>query len=99
MTTADMTAADAPSTSLAVDLEHDTEPTKRRFRDLPIHLSLFVIGLIIAIPIIVAFFMSFTPLPEIVGRSDPSILPDTWTLENYDKAWRANPFPRYMLKP
>jgi ABC-type glycerol-3-phosphate transport system permease component len=53
--------------------------------------------LIIAVPIIIAFFMSFTPLPEIVGRSNPSILPDTWTLDNYDKAWRASPFPRYML--
>jgi len=97
MTAADMTAADAPATPLSVEVELDTEPKTRRFSELPIHLSLLIIGLIIAVPIIVAFFMSFTPLPEIVGRSNPKILPDTWTLDNYDKAWRASPFPRYML--
>ncbi len=73
------------------------QPKKRDFGDLPIHASLLLIGIVVSIPIVIAFFISFTPLPELVGRADPKILPDTWTLENYDTAWNASPFPRYML--
>ena len=65
--------------------------------DLPVHVALLVIGIIIAMPIVIAFFMSFTPLREIVGRANPEFLPDTWTLENYRTAWSASPFGRYML--
>ena len=65
--------------------------------DLPVHVALLVIGIIIALPIVIAFFMSFTPLREIVGRANPEFLPDTWTLENYGTAWNASPFGRYML--
>jgi len=67
------------------------------FKDWPIHLSLLLIGLIIAVPVIIAIFMSFTPLREIVSRANPSLLPDTWTLENYSTAWNATPFGRFML--
>lgn len=70
---------------------------KRNFGDLPVHVTLLVIGIIIAMPVVIAFFMSFTPLREILSRADPEILPNAWTLENYDKAWTASPFPRYML--
>jgi len=70
---------------------------KRNFGDAPIHISLLIIGIVVSIPIVIAFFISFTPLPELVGRADPKILPDEWTLENYDTAWNASPFPRYML--
>jgi ABC-type glycerol-3-phosphate transport system permease component len=73
------------------------QPKKRDFGDLPIHVSLLLIGIVVSIPIVIAFFISFTPLPELVGRADPKILPDNWTLENYDTAWNASPFPRYML--
>ena len=97
MSTAETTAAETTAASGETDATHLDEPKRSRFGQLPVHLSLLIIGLIIAVPIIIAFFMSFTPLPEIVGRSNPSILPDTWTLDNYDKAWRASPFPRYML--
>jgi len=97
MTTANLTADESSATPVALEVDSGDAPTRRQFGDLPIHLSLLIIGLIIAVPIIIAFFMSFTPLREIVGRSNPSILPDTWTLENYEKAWRASPFPRYMV--
>ena len=69
----------------------------RRLGDLPIHVVLLVIGIVISMPIIIAFFMSFTPLREILGRAVPEILPDVWTAENYVKAWSASPFGRYML--
>ena len=77
----------------------EASPTSRRFNfaDAPVHVALLVIGIIIAMPVVIAFFMSFTPLREIVSRANPELLPDTWTLDNYDKAWNASPFPRYML--
>lgn len=71
--------------------------TRRNWGDTPVHVVLLIIGIIVALPVVIAFFMSFTPLREILSRADPEILPDTWTLENYDKAWTASPFPRYML--
>ena len=94
MSTADATAA--------IDLLEDTEDVEPKSRlsrlgEIPVHIALLIIGLIVATPIIIAMFMSFTPLPEIVGRADPKLLPDTWTLDNYDKAWTASPFPRYVL--
>lgn len=72
-------------------------PTNRRFADLPVHVALLVIGLAVATPIIIAFFMSFTPLPEIVARANPELLPDTWTFKNYERAWSATPFGRFVL--
>ncbi len=69
----------------------------RRFGDLPVHVALLVIGIVIAMPIVIAFFISFTPLREIVGRATPEILPETWTLANYGKAWNASPFGRYLF--
>ena len=72
-------------------------PSRRRFADLPVHVALFAIGLAIATPIIIAFFMSFTPLREILGRANPTVIPDTWTFDNYEKAWNATPFGRFVL--
>jgi ABC-type glycerol-3-phosphate transport system permease component len=72
-------------------------PSNRRFADLPVHIALLAIGLAIATPIIIAFFMSFTPLPEIVARANPALLPDNWTFENYERAWSATPFGRFVL--
>lgn len=68
-----------------------------RFSELPLHVVLIAIGLIISTPIIIAFFTSFTPLREIVSRPDPRLLPDTWTFENYRTAWNATPFGRFMV--
>ncbi len=94
-----MSTADATATVDVLADTESTEPQSRlsRFGEIPVHIALLVIGLIVATPIIIALFMSFTPLPEIVGRADPKLLPDTWTLDNYDKAWTASPFPRYVF--
>ncbi|MBT8215472.1 MAG: carbohydrate ABC transporter permease [Acidimicrobiia bacterium] len=70
---------------------------RSRWADLPVHLTLLIIGLAIATPIIISFFISFTPLRELVSRANPSILPDTWTFDNYEKAWNATPFGRFVL--
>ncbi len=89
-----MTAEAIPATQTA---SVELPKAKRNYGDAPVHVALLVIGIIVSIPIVIAFFISFTPLPELVGRSDPAIIPDEWTVENYDTAWNASPFPRYML--
>lgn len=81
----------------AVTTQPEHIAARSRFADLPVHLALLVIGLAIATPIIISFFISFTPLRELVSRADPSIIPDTWTLDNYEKAWNATPFGRFVL--
>jgi ABC-type glycerol-3-phosphate transport system permease component len=70
---------------------------KRKWGELPVHVALLVIGIIVAIPIIISFFISFTPLRELVNRANPAIIPEVWTTQNYSKAWTASPFGRYML--
>ena len=87
--------AEAVTTATTASVEHPK--ARRNFGDAPVHVALLVVGIVVAIPIVIAFFMSFTPLREIVARANPEVLPDTWTLDNYDKAWNASPFPRYML--
>jgi ABC-type glycerol-3-phosphate transport system permease component len=67
------------------------------FREWPIHVALLLVGLIVAVPVIIAIFMSFTPLSEILSRANPSVLPETWTTANYSRAWNATPFGRFML--
>ncbi len=94
MTTAESTVA---TDVLAASDAEEPRARTSRFGEVPVHISLLVIGLVVSTPIIIALFMSFTPLPEIVGRANPKLLPDTWTLENYDKAWTASPFPRYVF--
>ena len=64
--------------------------------ELSVQIALLIIGAIIAIPIVVAIFTSFTPLPEILA--DPnSIWSGDWTFDNYDTAWTATPFGRFMI--
>ena len=93
-----MTAAEQSFTlDRADDAAPEYIPARRRFADLPVHLALLVIGLAIATPIIIAFFISFTPLRELVSRANPTVLPDTWTFDNYEKAWNATPFGRFVL--
>lgn len=86
---------EAVAQATTVSAEHPK--TRRNFGDAPVHVALLVVGIIVAIPIVIAILMSFTPLREIVARANPEFLPDSWTLENYDKAWNSSPFPRYML--
>jgi len=72
-------------------------PRRRRIGgELAVQIALLSIGAIVAIPVVVAIFTSFTPLPEILA--DPnSIWSGNWTFENYDTAWTATPFGRFMV--
>jgi ABC-type glycerol-3-phosphate transport system permease component len=53
-------------------------------------------GLLIALPIIIAVLTSFKP-PQQVITYPPRIWPDEWTLRNYQLAFSANPFGRFLL--
>lgn len=80
--------------------EQPIQPSESSFRWDEIGLQLFLIGigLIISLPIIVAFFTSFKQ-PESVITFPPTLVPapSEWTLRNYEVAWNTNPFGRFLL--
>ena len=53
------------------------------------------VGLMIAFPIIYAFFISFME-PSLVLTGGVNILPKRWTFENYRTAFRSAPLMRFM---
>jgi len=65
-------------------------------QDIVVHLLLLVIGFIISLPILIAFFTSFK-IPSQIIVFPPEILPRQWTFENYVVAWNVNPFGRFLL--
>ena len=73
------------------------QPTHERFTlaDLIVHLILLVVGLLVAMPIMIAFFTSFKP-PSQVVTFPPSLFPSEWTFVNYVVAWQQTPFGRYL---
>jgi ABC-type glycerol-3-phosphate transport system permease component len=100
-----VTAATAPEgiTDLSLDRELPTlgaDPTQRRrglrSAELWVQISLFAIGLLVSLPILVAIFTSFTPLPRILADAN-SIWTPPWTFDNYVTAWTATPFGRFMF--
>lgn len=76
----------------------NTDKLKRDFKsvDLVIHISLLLLGLLISSPIWIAIFSSFK-LPADMINYPPTLLPETWTFENYVTAWTAQPLFRYFL--
>lgn len=64
--------------------------------DFGLQIALIAIGLLIALPIIIALLTSFKSLKDI-GANPYAIFPREWTLANYQKAWTATPFGRYLL--
>jgi len=75
-----------------------TTKRKERFTgtDLAVHILLLGLGLVIALPIFIAFFTSFK-LPAQVASFPPTVFPQEWTLQNYQAAWNSTPFGRFML--
>ncbi|WP_420643197.1 carbohydrate ABC transporter permease [Candidatus Leptofilum sp.] len=64
--------------------------------DLMMQVFLLVVGLIVAMPIIIAIFTSFKSLQDISANPN-TLLPREWTFDNYVSAWNATPFGRYLL--
>ena len=71
-------------------------PNKINWTDMGMHVLLIILGLIIAFPIIIAVLTSFKSLQDI-SANPTDILPREWTLRNYQTAWNATPFGRYLL--
>lgn len=71
---------------------------KERFTstDLSVHILLLVLGLLISLPIFIAFFTSFK-LPTQVVTYPPTLLPPEWTFQNYQTAWNSTPFGRFLF--
>lgn len=64
--------------------------------DLAMQIFLITVGLIVAMPIIIAIFTSFKSLQDISANPN-TLLPREWSLENYVTAWNSTPFARYLL--
>jgi ABC-type glycerol-3-phosphate transport system permease component len=76
--------------------KHVVRSEKLQRNDLFLQIFLITIGLIIALPIIIAILTSFKSVNDI--NANPfSILPREWTLDNYVTAWNATPFGRYFI--
>ncbi len=89
-----MTAVEA---TRATTVEAPREaPVARQPADLPVHIILFALGLVISLPIIIAIFTSFTPLSRLLADSN-NIWSPPWGLQGYVRAWTATPFGRYMV--
>ena len=63
--------------------------------NVPMQIINLVVGLVIAFPIIYAFFISFME-PAQVLTGGVNIIPKSWTLENYVTALTAAPLMRFM---
>ena len=68
----------------------------KRAASYAIQLLYILIGLMIAFPIIYAFFISFMD-PAQVLSGGVNIIPKKWTLENYRTALQSAPLMRFML--
>ncbi len=64
--------------------------------DLIVHAILLSLGLLISLPIFIAFFTSFK-LPSQVVTFPPTFFPQSWTFANYVMAWESTPFGRFLL--
>lgn len=75
-----------------------TSKPKRKIptTDLTMHIFLLTVGLIVAMPIIIAIFTSFKSLQDISANPN-TLLPREWSIENYVAAWNSTPFSRYLL--
>lgn len=64
--------------------------------DIGVHVLLIGLGLIISLPIFIAFFTSFK-IPSQVTTFPPTLIPREWTVANYVMAWESTPFGRFLL--
>ena len=96
MTTAD-TQSNAAAGADAVAETPSGSRLRRKWGEIPVHISLLILGLIVSAPVIVALFWSFTPLKEFQSGSNLFIWPDSWTFANYRRAWTVTPFGRFVL--
>lgn len=73
-----------------------TPSTKMSRNDWILQVFLISVGLLIAMPIIIAIFTSLKSVTDI-NANPYNIFPREWTLDNYRTAWNATPFGRYLI--
>ncbi|MCB0032949.1 MAG: carbohydrate ABC transporter permease [Anaerolineales bacterium] len=71
-------------------------PFKIKWNELLLQIALISIGLMIALPIIIAILTSFKTTLDI-NANPYDIFPREWTFENYRTAWTSVPFGRYLI--
>lgn len=81
---------------MATTTQSNSPRAKFDIQQLFMQIFLIGIGLIIALPILIAFFTSFKVPGEVITYP-PRVLPSEWTVENYISAWNSNPFGRFMI--
>ncbi|HSF86278.1 MAG TPA: carbohydrate ABC transporter permease [Acidimicrobiia bacterium] len=91
-----MTAFEPEAVDVLVETNEKKVAAPRRRGELPIQISLFAIGALVALPIVVALFTSVTSLSEIL-RDPNSVWSPPWTFDNFVTAWTATPFGRFMV--
>lgn len=64
--------------------------------DILMHVLIFGIGLVIAIPVMIALFSSFK-MPDDITNYPPTLFPAEWTFQNYVTAWTSRPFGRIFI--
>ena len=79
-----------------IPVQRPSTKDKLSTSDLGMQLLLLTIGLLIAMPILIAILTSFKSLQDI-SANPTSIFPREWSLENYRTAWNATPFGRYLV--
>ncbi|HFC12333.1 MAG TPA: carbohydrate ABC transporter permease [Anaerolineae bacterium] len=75
-----------------------TKPISKRIKwpDIGMHTMLLAIGFLISLPIIIAILTSFKSVQDI-AVNPTTFFPREWTFRNYQTAWTATPFGRYLL--
>jgi ABC-type glycerol-3-phosphate transport system permease component len=77
-------------------INRPTPKRKLSSADLAMQIFLIIVGLIVAMPIIIAIFTSFKSVQDIAANPN-TLLPREWSFDNYVTAWNATPFGRYLL--
>ena len=81
---------------MTMPINRPTPKRKLSSADLAMQIFLIIVGLIVAMPIIIAIFTSFKSVQDIAANPN-TLLPREWTFDNYVTAWNATPFGRYLL--
>jgi len=81
---------------MAAGTSKDNARNRLSGTDLLVQLLLLSIGLLISMPIIIAFFTSFKPPTQVI-TFPPRLLPADWTTANYLMAWQIAPFGRFLF--
>lgn len=64
--------------------------------ELGLQILLLGIGLLVTLPLIIAFLTSFKNPQEVITYP-PTLFASEWSIENYRQAWNSNPFGRFVF--